>query len=119
MRARLLVNLLERNRWLNKIGIVYNPNTGKSIKCYVDANFASGWAQADSNNAENIMLHKGDEITYAICTLLWCSKSQKEIALSTTKLECTALRQAMRKGITFMSLMKEVSFIFYKHLPKL
>ena len=52
------------------------------------------------------------------CPVLWYSKLQTEITLSTTEAEYIALIQAMRDVIPFMVLMKEVSFIFYIHIPK-
>ena len=36
-------------------GIVYNPDTTKGLECYVDADFAGGWMQADANDAENVL----------------------------------------------------------------
>ena len=61
----------------------------------------------------------GYVLTYLGCPLLWCSRLQTEIALRTTEVEYIALIQAMHKLINFTSLMKEASFIFYIHLPKL
>ena len=64
------------------------------------------------------MSHTGYGITYAGCPVIWCSRLQTEISLSTTEAECIALSQAMREVIPFMSLMKEVYFIFDIRLPK-
>ena len=58
----------------------------------------------------------GYVIKYAECPLLWCSKLQTEIALSTTEAEYISLIQAMRKVIPCVALMKEVCFIFDIHL---
>ena len=63
------------------------------------------------------MLHTGYVITYAVCPVLWCSKLQMEINLSTTEAEYIALNQAMCNVIPFMELMKEVYFIFDIYLP--
>ena len=49
------VDLPDGNIWLTTQRIFYNPDIGKGIKCYVDTNFSSGWAQADAYNAENVM----------------------------------------------------------------
>ena len=54
--------------------LVYNPDKEKIIKCYVNADFADGWAQLDANDAENVMLHMGSALTYAGCQVLWCIK---------------------------------------------
>ena len=57
-------------------------------------------------------------ILYAGCPVLWCSKLQTEIALSTTEAEYIELSQDMRDVIPFMYLLKEISCIFDIHLPK-
>ena len=49
---------------------------------------------------------RGNVITYAVCPVLFCSKLQTEISLSTIEAGYIALSQAMRKVIPFMSLMK-------------
>ena len=41
-------------------GIVYNPDKTKGLECYVDADFACGWQQADADSAENVMSRTGD-----------------------------------------------------------
>ena len=72
------------------------PDKEKCTECYVDADFASGWAQAYANNAENLISLTGYVVMYAGFTVLWCSKLRTGITLSTTEAEYTALIQAMR-----------------------
>ena len=38
-----------------KRGIIYRPDKSKGLECYVDADFAGGWTQADSDNTENVL----------------------------------------------------------------
>ena len=64
------------------------------------------------------MFHTLYVITYALCPVLWFSKLQTEIALSSTEVEYISLSQAMREVIYFMAFMKEVYFIFDIHLPR-
>ena len=59
----------------------------------------------------------GYVIKYVECPLLWCSKLQTEIALSTTEAEYIELNLVMRKAICFLELTKEVTFIFDINLP--
>ena len=68
------VNSLDDNRWLTKQGVVYSHNTEKYIGCYVEADFASGWAKSDADNEENFMSRMGYVITYAGCPVFWCSE---------------------------------------------
>ena len=107
------MDLPDVNWRLNTRNVVYRPDIEEYIKCYVDAEFAIGWAQADADNAENLMPCTGYVIKYMLCPVLWCSKLQTEIDLSTTEAEYIALIQSMRELITFMILIKEVSFYFW------
>ena len=70
----------------------------------MDANFSGEWYQADYDNAENVISCTRYVKTYAGSPLLWCSKLETEIALSTTKAEYIVLIQLMREVIPFMSL---------------
>ena len=100
-------------------GIVYHPDKMKGIECYVDTNFAGGWSQADANNPEKVMSRTGYAIYYVGCPVLWSSKLQTEIALSTTEAKYIVLSSAMRDVIPFMFLMKEISFFpRYNYQPR-
>ena len=44
------VYLLDVNKWLSTCSVVYMPNIEKVIECYINANFANGWAQTDADN---------------------------------------------------------------------
>ena len=47
------VYLPDGNRWLTTRDVVYQPDIEKVIECYVDANFASGCSQADSDRIQD------------------------------------------------------------------
>ena len=49
---------------------------------------------------------------YANCPVLYVSRLQTEIALSTTEAEYIALSQAMREVIPFMHLLQEINKVF-------
>ena len=51
------------------------------------ANFAGDWDKADSENPEAFLSRTGYVLMYANCPVLFCSKLQTEIALSTTEAE--------------------------------
>ena len=78
-----------------KRGIIYKPNKFKGLECYVDANFAGGWSQADAYNANNVLSRTGYILMYTNCPILWVSCLQTEIALSTTKAEYITLSQLL------------------------
>ena len=112
------VYLPDWNWRLTTLGVVYRHNIEKVAEYYVDFDFASWWAQAYADNAENFMPCTWYVITYAVFPVLWWCKSQTEIYLSTPEAEYIALNKAMRKVILLMEFMEEVSFIFDVHLPK-
>ena len=93
------MDLPDGNCRLTTRGVVYKPDIGKCIGCYVVADFAGRWDQPDADNAENVMSRMGYVITYAGCPVLWCSNLQTEIALSTTEEEYIALVQGIHEVI--------------------
>ena len=99
-------------------GIIYDPKSVKGVECYVDADFAGGWDKADSGNPEAVLSRTGYVLMYANCPVLWCSKLQTEIALSTTEAEYIALSQSMREVIPFMTLLQEIDNIFSTNTNK-
>ena len=93
-------------------GIIFKPDYTKGLECYVDAAFAAGWQEADNDNPENVLSRTGYVIYYANCPLLWSSKLQTEIALSTAESEYIALSQAMRDVIPLIQLLTEINCIY-------
>ena len=93
-------------------GMIIRPDKLKSLECFVDADFAGGWNKDNGLDASNILSRIDYVITYAGCPLIWCSKLQTEIALSTTKSEYIALSQSLREVIPLQNLMKEINEIF-------
>jgi hypothetical protein len=79
-----------------------------SFQCFVDAAHASDWKQStamrDPNKARS---RTGFLITFANCPLLWGSKFQTEIALSSTEAEYVTLSAAAREMVPIMALAKE------------
>ena len=97
-------------------GLIYKPDRSKGLKCYVDADFAGGWSQADSANPDNVLWHTGYVIMYANCPIHWVSCLQTEIALSTAKAEYIALSQSLCDVIPLITLLKEVNTVFPVHV---
>jgi hypothetical protein len=93
-------------------GITYKVDKMKGLEVYADANFAGGWNVADSENADCVLSRTGFVVCYANCPVIWCSKLQTEIALSTTEAEYIAMSHALRKTIPIQNLIKEINCIF-------
>ena len=46
--GRYLLHTMDR-------GITFEPDTSKDLECYVDADFARGWVNADADDTDNVM----------------------------------------------------------------
>jgi hypothetical protein len=93
-------------------GIIYNFDKSKGLEVYADMDFAGGWSAADSDNADNVLSRTSFVICYANCPIIWCSKLQTEIALSTPETEYIAMSHALHETIPIQNLIKEISQIF-------
>ena len=89
-----------------KEGIVYNPDTSKGLECYVDADFAGGWQESNTDDAYNVISRTGMVIMYANCPIFWRSSLQTKIALSTAVAEYIALSSALRQVLPLMKMME-------------
>ena len=84
----------------------------ESVKCYVDAGFAGGYCNETKDDPISVYSRTGYVITYLGCPVLWVSKLQSEISLSTVEAEYIALSTAMRDLIPFIDQMNELSIVF-------
>ena len=91
-------------------GYILRPSPGtRNLDCYVDADFAGMWDSETSDDPASVKSRTGYVITFANCPVLWASKLQTEIALSTTEAEYIALSQAMRDLIPMRTLLTEIA----------
>jgi hypothetical protein len=98
---------------------VLRPTNTPTIDCFVDADFAGTWTPETSDNPSSVRSRSGYIITFAGCPILWTSKLQSEIALSTTEAEYISLSQAMRDLIPLKTVLQELSETFNYDLQKL
>ena len=92
-----------------KKGLIYSPNTTMSFECYCDADFSGNWNQATAE--EDVTTAKsrtGYVVMYAGCPVIWGSKLQSVVALSTTEAELVALSTALRDVIPAMDFLEEL-----------
>jgi transposase InsO family protein len=94
------VNALKRiGRYLKGTrgkGIILRPSTNLQIECYPDADFAGLYNHEDSQDPHCVRSRTGYVILLAGCPVLWKSKLQTEIALSTMEAEYVALSQSCK-----------------------
>ena len=101
-----LVRYLKKTR---DLGIRFKPNVEKGFECYCDADFSGNWnksfADVDPSTAKS---RSGWVVFYAGCPIIWASKLQSQVALSTTEAEYIAMSMALRDVIPIMDLIKEM-----------
>ena len=78
------------------------------VDFYADADFSGLWGHEDPQDPICARSRTGFVVTFANCPLLWVSKLQTEIALSTLHSEHVALSHSVRALIPLKSLIKEV-----------
>ena len=97
-------------------GIMVKPDLSKGLEVYVDASFAGDWDKHWSEDSASTYSRTGYVIKYANCPIIWASRLQTEIALSTTESEYIALSTAMREVLPLMELMREIHDAFEGHV---
>ena len=98
-------------------GIIYDPGKTQGIECYIGAYLYVGWDRDDGKWAGNVLSLSDYAIFYAGFPVLWSSKMQTEIALSTAEAEYIALSKALRGVIPFMYLITYLAEVIELHLP--
>ena len=96
-------------------GLIFTPDRSRGIEVYVDADFAGSWDKADAMDSSNVLSRTGYVIMFCGAPVLWCSKLQTEIALSTAEAEYIALSMAMRAVIPLLQMFQELKGVFGIH----
>ena len=99
-------------------GIILDPVVSNGIECFVDAGFCGDYMKDLANDAQSLMSRTGYIIRLWNCPIIWVSKVQTEITLSTTEAEYVALSQAMRDVIPFLDLISEIAEHYELDLDK-
>jgi hypothetical protein len=89
-------------------GMKFKPTQSLKVDCYVDADFAGLWGIEPDQDPVSVKSRSGYLITFMNCPLLWVSKLQSQIALSTMESEYIALSQSMRDLIAIREVLKEI-----------
>ena len=89
-------------------GMCIRPNSKLKLDCFADADFAGLWNSEDSLDPTCVKSRTGFIITLGGSPVLWQSKLQTKIALSTTEAEFCALSTAMRDLIPMRRLVESL-----------
>jgi hypothetical protein len=90
-------------------GLILKPSKHLSMDAYVDADFAGLWGYEDKQNPVSVKSRSGFVICVSNCPVIWTSKLQTDIALSTMEAEYNALSMAMRDLIPFRNTVRAVA----------
>jgi histone deacetylase 1/2 len=89
-------------------GMIFSPSSDFAVNCFVDADFAGLWGIEYDQDPVSVKSRTGYLLTFMGCPLLWASKLQTQIALSTMEAEYIALSTAMRELIAIREVLKEI-----------
>jgi hypothetical protein len=90
-------------------GLILRPNTSKSFEVHVDCNFAGNWVKEDATEDPSTAKSRtGYIISYSGCPIIWASKLQTEVVLSSTESEYVGLSESLRITIMMMNLLNEL-----------
>ena len=109
---RAVKRILRYLRGTRTNGIIIRPTFPQLLDCYVDADFCGLWKSDNTSDPISVRSRTGYVIMFCGTPLVWCSKLQSEIALSTVEAEYIALSQSMRDLLPTKQLLKELQEIF-------
>ena len=89
-------------------GTIFNPDLNEGLNCYVDADFAGLWGHEDEQDPVSVKSRTGFTLTLFGCPIIWQSKLQAEITLSSTAAEYVAFSMAMREILPMRALLQEI-----------
>ena len=90
-------------------GLTLRPDSEMGIDCYVDADFAGLWGFEDPQDATSVKSRTGFVLCIAGCPVVWASKLQSDIALSTMEAEYNALSMALKELLPLKRLVETVA----------
>ena len=109
-------------RYLKKTklnGLILKPGKDLRVDCYVDADFGGLFSVEAKQDPISVKSRTGYVITYRGAPLMWASKMQTQVALSTMEAEYIALSQSMRDLIPIREILKEVMLIVFDKSPSI
>ena len=74
-------------------GIFFSPDPSKGLEVFVDDDFAEMWDPDNASDTDTVYSCTRFTIRYAGCPVVWQSKLQTEIALSTVEVNYIAMSQ--------------------------
>ena len=89
-------------------GLIIHPKRDRHFDCWVEADFAGNWRQADAHiDPMTAKSRSGWIVHFAGAPITWASKMQTITAMSTTEAEYITLSSSLREVIPLMGLLME------------
>lgn len=89
-------------------GLLFQPDLTKGLDCWVDADFCGLYGYEDEQDPVSVRSRTGFSLTLFGCPIIWSSKLQSEITLSSTAAEYVAFSMAMRELLPMRALLHEL-----------
>jgi hypothetical protein len=90
-------------------GLILCPDVSKSFEVHVDCDFAKNWVKEDAmDNPSTAKSRIGYVTSYGGCLIVWASKLQTEVVLSSMESEYVGLSESLRVTIVMMNLLNEL-----------
>ena len=89
-------------------GMIMKPSKDLTLDLYVDADFAGLWSYEDPLDPSYVRSRTGYVITLGSVPIIWKSKLQEQIALSTMEAEYIAASVAMRELLPMRRILKYI-----------
>ena len=93
-------------------GMLINPKMDLNLDCYADADFAGLWTYENPHDAISVKSRTGYIMTLGGAPVIWASKMQTEIAMSTMEAEYIAVSTAMKELIPLREVLADILKIF-------
>jgi hypothetical protein len=88
--------------------LVLQPSDKLKVDCYVDADFGGLFGAEDPMDPLGAKSRTGFVVMLANCPLVWASKLDTAIALSTQNAKCVALSQSLRELVHLRELLLDL-----------
>jgi hypothetical protein len=89
-------------------GLIFKPDKNESFEVYCDSDWSGNWDREEAvHDVDTARSRSGYVISYAGCPIVWASKLQTLIALSSTEAEYISCSTALRETIPLMRLTRE------------
>ena len=89
-------------------GLILRPSDDMGIECYPDADFAGLWSHENPHDPHCARSRTGFVIRLAQCPVVWSSKLQTEITLSTMEAEYVAMSVACKTLFPIIDMVRDL-----------